>query len=363
MSAVLRVPTAGRRFAVLVEGARGPMDAKTATALARYRPECLAALVDPARAGATSRELLGAGGDAPVVAGLDGAQAAGANAVLVGVAPAGGRVPEAWRPLLLEALRRGWDAWSGMHELLADDPDLAAAARTGGGALVDLRRVPEGLPVAAARAAGVRARVVLTVGSDCNVGKMTAAWEIAAALARRGERAAFAATGQTGILIAGWGLAVDRCAADFVAGAAETLVLEAAREADWVIVEGQGSLVHPGFSGVTLGLLHGSVPADLVLCHHAGRATLRHTDGLPVPPLARLAALYEEAAGWLRPARVAAVALNTHGLDAAAARRALEEAAAETGRPAADVFAGGADALADALQAARAAGAPGGDGR
>jgi uncharacterized NAD-dependent epimerase/dehydratase family protein len=361
MSPVLRVPTAGRRFAVLVEGARGPMEAKTATALARYRPECLAALVHTGRAGATSGELLGAGGDAPVVADLEGARAAGANAVLVGVAPAGGRVPEAWRPLLLAALARGWEAWSGMHELLADDPEMVAAARASGTALVDLRRVPEGIPVAAARAARVRARVVLTVGSDCNVGKMTAAWEIAAELARRGERAAFAATGQTGILIAGWGIAVDRCAADFIAGAAEALVLEGARDADWVIVEGQGSLVHPGFSGVALGLLHGSVPAGLVLCHHAGRATLRHTDGLPVPPLLRLVALNEEAAGWVRPARVEAVALNTYGLERAAARRALAEAGAETGLPAGDVFAGGAGALVDALMAARGRAPAGGD--
>lgn len=345
----IRVSTEGRRFATLVEGAQSALEPKTAAALARYRPECLAAVVDATRAGRTAEEVLGAGGKVPVVADLEGARRAGANALLVGLAPVGGRLPEPWRPWVLEALSRKWEVWSGLHTLLADDPEFRAAARASGAELVDLRRVPEELPVAEMRAAATRARVVLTVGSDCNVGKMTAAWEIVAELGRRGERAAFVATGQTGILIAGWGLAVDRVPADFVAGAAEVLVLEAARDADWVIVEGQGSLLHPGYSAVTLGLLHGCVPSSLVLCHQATRTHLRHGAGLPIPSLERLESLYEEAAEWLRPARVEAIALNTFGLDAEGRRLALADAHAETGTAVADVLAGGAGPIVEAL--------------
>jgi uncharacterized NAD-dependent epimerase/dehydratase family protein len=347
---ILRVDTRGRRFAALVEGARDPLEPKTAAAVARFRPELLAALLDPERAGASSESVVGVRGPFPVVADLEAAQAAGANALLVGLAPVGGGLAPAWRRRVRQALERGLEVWSGLHEQLGEDAELVAAAGGRRERLVDLRRLPGPLPVANRRALESGARVVLTVGSDCNVGKMTAAWEIARELARRGERAAFVATGQTGILLAGWGLAVDRAPADFLAGAAEVLVLEAARRATWVIVEGQGALVHPGYSAVTLGLLHGSLPESLVLCHHAARTHARHA-GVPLPSAERLVALYEEAAEWMRPARVLALALNTAGLDGRAAERARRELHRETGLPVQDVVREGAGAVVDALTA------------
>lgn len=346
---LLHVDAEGRRFAALVEGARDPLEPKTAAAVARYRPEQLAALLDAQRAGAAAATVIGVPVQVPVVESLDAAARCGANALLIGLAPVGGRLQAAWRRTVLDALARGWEVWSGLHEELRLDPEFAAAARTPE-QLVDLRRLPGLPPVADRRVLQTQARVVLTVGSDCNVGKMTAAWEITREFVRRGRRACFVATGQTGILLAGWGLAVDRVPADFVAGAAEALVLEAARDAEWVIVEGQGSLLHPGYSAVTLGLLHGALPESLVLCHHAGRSHIRHA-GVPIPSAERLVDIYEEAAEWVRPARVRGLALNTAGCDDAGARQNLSAWHRETGLPVAEVVREGAAALVDALEA------------
>jgi len=270
------------------------------------------------------------------------------DALLVGIAPVGGLMPLAWRAVLLEALDKGLDVWAGLHSFLADDPELAARAGANGRALVDLRRVPATLPVAAARVREVAAKVVLTVGSDCNVGKMTAAWEIARELTARGKSAAFVATGQTGILLAGRGLAVDRVVSDFVAGAAEALVLDAAEEHDWVIVEGQGSIVHPGYAGVTLGLLLGALPSAMVLCHQPRRTEIRQ-GAIPIPPLTDLVRRYEDALAPIRPGKVVALALNTFDLDAEAAQRAIDASARATGLPATDVVRFGAAKIVDAL--------------
>ena len=169
---------------MLVEGSLGVLDAKTAAVLLRYAPESVAALLDSTRAGQTARDALGYGGPVPIVATLAEAMVHEPDALLIGIAPVGGLLPEAWRGVLLEALDRGLDVWAGLHSFLADDPGLAARAREQGRALVDLRRVPGTLPVAAARVREVAAKVVLTVGTDCNVGKMTAALEIARELHR-----------------------------------------------------------------------------------------------------------------------------------------------------------------------------------
>ncbi len=184
------------------------------------------------------------------------------------------------------------------------------------------------------------AYVVHTVGSDCNVGKMTAQVELRNALVQRGHRTRFVATGQTGIFLEGWGIAVDAVVADFIAGAAEWLVLEAAKDADIILVEGQGSLIHPGYSGVTLGLLHGSCPDALILCHQATRGYIGDYHGrepwVKIPPLAELVEIYERAAAPVRPTKVIGICLNTHDLTAAQATEAIRRAQEETGLPAAD---------------------------
>ncbi len=347
-----------RHLAILAEGRFTAHDAKTAVGVLRYRPGEVVAVLDSTRAGRTASECVATGGTTPVVATLAEAAARGADALMIGVAPQGGRLPEPWRAVVRDALARGWDVLSGLHETLALDPEFATAARAGGGTIHDVRRPPARTPIAARRARGLDALVVLTVGSDCNVGKMTASLELVAELRARGVRAAFVATGQTGIFCADHGIAVDAVPADFVAGFAEELVLAAAREADVVIVEGQGALHHPGYSGVTLGLLHGSCPAAMILCHEAGRETVRRPGGAGdpgdpvIPPLAALVGVYEEAAGWVHPARMLGVALDTHTLTPAAARAAVGDATRLTGLPACDPVRDGAGALADAVIAA-----------
>jgi uncharacterized NAD-dependent epimerase/dehydratase family protein len=344
-----------RRLALLAEGSFSARDAKTAVGVLRYRTELVAAVIDSTRAGTTTDACVGLGGGIPVVADLAGAADAGADTLLIGIAPQGGSLPDAWRATVVGALDRGWDVISGLHAFLADDLDLSARAARTGARIHDVRRPAPERRIAAARARDVDALVVLTVGSDCNVGKMTVALELERELSRRGVRAAFVATGQTGIMIAGGGAPVDAIPSDFVAGAVESLVLEAAGDSDIVLVEGQGALAHPGYSGVTLGLLHGACPSALVLCHWAGRTRMRTSEygaEVPIPSLAEVRDQVERAAGWVAPAVTVAAALNTLDLDPDAARAACTAAERELGVPAGDPVRFGAGPLADALQAA-----------
>lgn len=352
----------GPRVAILAEGQFTRAGAKTAIGVLRYAPYPVVAVIDSTRAGSDAWEHVGGSGvPVPVVASVGEAAERRAEVILIGTASAGGRIDDRYRPFLADALRRGLEVWNGLHERVLDDPALADAARAGGGRVRELREPPRDLPIGGHRRPRAGATVVLTVGSDAAVGKMTASLEIVAGLRRLGASAQFVATGQTGIAIAGQGIAVDAVVADFIAGSAERLACEAAETSDWAIVEGQGSLAHPGFSGVTLGLLHGSAPDLMVLCHDASRSSIKNHPGLPVRPLMELVRMYEEAAGWSRSpdaggARVVAVALNTAALDEREASRAIFDAAAETGLPAADPvregIAGG-DRLARALLEAR----------
>jgi uncharacterized NAD-dependent epimerase/dehydratase family protein len=254
--------------------------------------------------------------------------------------------------VVAEALLRGWDVIAGLHVFIADDPELATLAEAKGCQILDVRRPPAPRPIAARRAAGVDALVVLTVGSDCNVGKMTTALEIRDELERRGVRAAFVATGQTGIFVADQGVAVDAVVSDFVAGIVENMVVDAARDADIVLVEGQGALHHPAYSGVALSLIHGACPDAMVLCHATGRTHLRVGDVGPAPRIRSLSELirdYERAASWLSTGRVCAISLNTMQLQDGEARRAIEHEAQRIGLPVADPVRHGAEPLASAL--------------
>ena len=341
-----------RRIAVMAEGSFTPLDAKTALGVIRYRPEEVVAVIDSSRAGRTCQDCVGVGGDIPVVHGLEAAAEHEPDSLLLGIAPQGGTLPDSWRRVVAEALLRGWDVLSGLHQFLADDPELSALARSKGCEILDVRRPPARRVIASRRAASLDALVVLTVGTDCNVGKMTTALELRDELEERGVRAAFVATGQTGIFIADQGAAVDAVPADFMAGTVERMVLDAAREADVVLVEGQGALHHPAYSGVTLALLHGACPEALILCHQAGRTHMKLSDAGPAPklrPLTEIIRDNERAAGWVRPAPVLGLSLNTMLLGEAEARRALEHTQQITGLPAADPVRFGAEGMANEL--------------
>ncbi len=325
-----------RRFLILAEGNFGPLTSKTANACIRYAASEVVAVLDSSTAGRAVHDVLGFGGDIPVVGSFADGMARTPNALLIGIAPAGGQFPHAWRSIVASALRVGLDIWSGLHTMLGDDAEFASLAVQSGARIRDLRRAPADLDVSYGRARDLSATVVLTVGTDCNIGKMTTQLQVQDAMRQSGLRVNFAATGQTGILVAGRGIAVDAVVADFMAGAAEALTIEAAEDADIVLVEGQGSIIHPAYSGVTLGLMHGSMPHAMVLCAQPSRTSIHRNPWVPIPPMGEMIRLYESAMDSLRPSPVIAIALNTFDLDDRAAREAVERIHAETGLPVTD---------------------------
>jgi uncharacterized NAD-dependent epimerase/dehydratase family protein len=327
------------RFLILADGNFHPLESKTANSVVRYHPSRVVAVLDRVAAGKTVQDVLGFGGAIPVVGSIEAGLALKPTAVMIGIAPAGGRLPDEWRGWLAKALAAGCDIISGLHTFVSDDPELGALAAKHGRTISDARKPPKNLPIAAGQARLVDPFVVLTVGTDCNVGKMTAQLQLISGLKARGLRTNFVATGQTGIFVEGWGTAVDAVVADFIAGAAEELVLRGAKDADIVLVEGQGSINHPGYSGVTLGLLHGSCPDALILCHQASREHIgeyRTAPWLKIPPLSRYVDLYEMVGSAVHPTKVIGICLNTYDLSDEDARAACQAASAETGLPCTD---------------------------
>ena len=332
------------RMILLTEGMSNPAEAKTATGLLRYRGEEVAAVFDSSCAGRTAKEVFGVGGEIPFVDSLEGVEA---DTLVMGIATAGGELPEDWRRIIADALRRGMRIVNGLHTFIDDDPEFAPLALEHGGELVDVRRPPGDLVVSANEARNTPCFRVHTVGHDCGVGKMLTALELTAALRERGHTAEFLATGQTGIMISGSGIPIDAVVSDFVAGAAEQLVLEK-RDSEFVLIEGQGSLVHPLYSGVTLGLLHGCAPQAMVMGFDPTRTTIRHSEQ-EMPPLRAVIGLYESMASVMSPSRVVAVAANTSSLDEAAARKLLDTLRESLGLPATDVVRFGCEPIVDAV--------------
>jgi D-glutamate N-acetyltransferase len=323
---------ARRRYAILAEGRL--REAKTAHGVLRYGSDEVVAVLDSTLAGRTVGEvmpnlILDPERDAPIVATLEEALACGPTSVLVGVAPAGGRLPGEWMETLRGATEAGLEIVGGLHQRLA--PEFPGAE------VWDVREPPAEVPIFSGEGFGVGPKVALTVGTDAAIGKMTATLELERAAKASGLSTGFVPTGQTGVIVAGWGVCVDAVVSDFVAGVSEMLVLEAAKSSpDLILVEGQGSLAHPAYSGVTLGLLHGSCPDCLILCVSSDDSP--GYAGVPRPTPARAARLYEEVAALVKPAPVVAVSANTSGLSEAEASAFVERVADETGLPTADPF-------------------------
>jgi uncharacterized NAD-dependent epimerase/dehydratase family protein len=346
------------RYLIIADGDFGPMTSKTANAIIRYQPDRVVGVLDRQHAGKTVQDVLGFGGSIPVVSGIGQGLALRPNAILIGIAPVGGKLPEEWRAWLAQALDAGCDLVSGLHTFLGDDPVLAAKAQAAGRTILDIRKPPKDLPVAGGLAKQIPGYVVLTVGTDCNVGKMTAQLELTRRLNQRGVRTRFVATGQSGIMLEGWGIGVDAVIADFVNGAAERITLQGAEGADVIMVEGQGSINHPGYSAVTLGLLHGSCPDGLILCHQSSRKYIgdyREQAWLRIPPLTDYIKMYELIGSAVHPTEVIGICLNTYDLSEAEARRACEAAERETGLPATDPIRFDSSPLIEAVLRGRAA--------
>ena len=315
-----------------------PLDAKTAMGLRDWRPE---RCIGQYRLSGCSVDL-----GLPEMD-FSAAVAAGVKSVVIGVAPSGGALKAEWGSALAEATRAGLSVVSGLHRRLNEEPELVKAAAASGQQLVDVRVPPASIPIASGRRrSGKR---LLMVGTDCCVGKKYSALALHKALAERGIAATFRATGQTGILIAGGGIPMDAVVSDFLSGAAETLTPDAASD-HWDVIEGQGSLFHPAYAAVTLGLLHGSQPDAMVLCHGSGRTVIDEYEDYPVPDLRECVTQYEQAARVTnRQSSIVGISLNTQGLSDTEALSACRDASTLTGLPCVDPMRHALDSILDAL--------------
>ena len=324
-------------YLIFLGNARDALAAKTGQGIVDWRPE---------RALGQLR-LPGCGADLGIPELTVGAAAArGARSLVIGAVNPGGVLPAAWTEVIVAALRAGLDVVSGLHTRLGSFAEVADVARIHGRRLFDVRHSEQKFKIGCGEQRP--GRRLLTVGTDCSVGKKYTALVIEREMQRRGIDADFRATGQTGIFITGRGVAIDAVAADFIAGAAEWLS-PAAAEHHWDIIEGQGSLFHPSFAGVSMGLLHGSQPDAFVVCHEPTRATMRNVTAA-VPSIEEVIELTVRAGRATNPAiRCAGVALNTQNLGAGAARALIEETAARLSLPVSDPMRFGAKTLVDCL--------------
>ncbi|RQG98024.1 DUF1611 domain-containing protein [Natrarchaeobius chitinivorans] len=336
------------RVAILAHD-RFPDRAKTALGVLRYTDDEVVAVLDRAEAGRRVADFVSDVQDAPVVAGMDDLEAADVDALLIGIAPIGGGFEESWRTDVRTALESGCDVIAGLHYFLSEDEEFARLADENDCELRDVRRPPEDLTVSDGVAGEVDAEVVLTVGTDCSVGKMTVSMELARDAREAGYDAAVIPTGQTGIMIEGWGTPIDRVVSDFTAGAVEEMIVEKGQEYDYLFVEGQGSIVHPAYSAVTCGILHGAMPDALVLCHRAGRDAIHGYESFPIPPISTCVDLYDRLAQPICEGTVVAGALNTAGLEDESARAAVESYAEDLDAPATDVIRAGTEDVLEVL--------------
>ena len=329
-----------------------PDRAKTAVGILRYGDQEVVAVLDRETAGTTVDDHIpGVAEGVPVVDSV--ASAPEFDALLIGIAPIGGGFDESWRPDVRAAIERGADVVSGLHYFLADDPEFASLASEAGVELQDVRKPPDDLTVAEGIVRDLDVEVVLTVGTDCSTGKMTATLELVEAARDAGLDAGFVPTGQTGIMIAGGGIPIDRTISDFTNGATERSIRERADEYEYLFVEGQGSIVHPAYSAVTCGILHGAQPDHLVLCHEAGREAIHGYESFPIREPSAIAELYVDLADPVAPTELLGGALNTHSLDDPEAEAAIESYGASLGVPAVDPVRNGAGEIIAALSEKR----------
>jgi uncharacterized NAD-dependent epimerase/dehydratase family protein len=340
-----------RRILALAEGRFSPLKSKTANGAIAYLPNQVVGVIDSTKAGLTAQQVLGYGGTIPVVRNLEEGLKLRPTHLLIGIAPSGGYLPESWRDILRSTLKAGLHVLSGLHTILSDDPEFVQLARENGVELTDYRKIlPESEVVARGTWRNRSANVILTVGTDCNIGKMTTILEVHKDLLRRGVRADFVATGQTGMLIRGRGVAVDSLIGDYIAGAIEKEIDQSVNEGyEYILVEGQGALTHMGYSGVTLGLLHGTMPDAMILCHQPTR--VKDDYGLTLPDLDSIIRLHEELVRSFKETKVIAIGLNSVGLSDEESQAAAKRISSATGLPAVDAFRFGPAAITEAVLA------------
>lgn len=344
-----------RKIVHLVEGKANPRSAKTARGVLKYSHHPSVGLIDSTSVGKTAQQLFGCGGDIPTFHNLGEFFQNGLkpDTLVVGVTPVGGVLPANMRRHVLDALEAGLDVWSGMHTFLGDDHEFRLAAEQGGGQIWDVRRPPADLPVGHGHMINSKSYCALMVGTDCALGKMTAGLEIQIAARAKGISSEFVSTGQTGMMITGWGHPIDAIPGDFMCGCVEKDCLSVDGKCDIIIVEGQGSVIHPGYSPVTLGLMHGCMPDAMIMCHQPGRNTISNREHVPIPKLGVLADLYLAMQAHFKPSKFVGVCLNTYGMDEKSALDAVKAAEDDMQLPATDPCRFSLDPLLASIEAHR----------
>lgn len=344
-----------KNVVIYAEGRFDSTNAKVAASFIRYHADKCVAVIDSTKAGATCEEILGYGGNIPVVSDLPSTFDKQVDVFMIGNGLFHSDLPQEYRENIKLALEQKMHVVSGIHYRLAQDPELKALADKMGVVIWDTKEPPAGLGTSQYKLLDIPQFIVHTVGSDCRVGKKTTALEVTNYLNQQGTNTVFAATGQSGIYITGKGIAIDAVPSDFVAGATEKLILDSVEgsNADVVLVEGQGSITHPAYSAVTLGLLHGSMPHALILCHEANLEAHKNWEKTPLLSLTQLIDTYETLGGYLRPCKVVGVSVNCKSLSDDEARDVIAQVERDTGLPATDVYKFGAQKLADAVESFR----------
>lgn len=342
--------TPDKKVAIYMEDALGVPEGKMGHGILKYSPNPVVAVIDSKHAGKDISQFVKCDRDCPIVASIEDAKKHGAEVLVLGIAPSGGKLPDEWLPILDEAVRHGFSIVNGLHDKLAHRyPNLSSTQW-----IWDIRQEPKSLPIATGAAGKLNNTRVLFIGSDMAVGKMTAGLELFKAARNANINTQFVATGQIGITITGQGVPLDAIRLDYACGAVENAVM-AAKDADLVIIEGQGSLAHPG-STATLPLLRGSMPTHLVFCHRANQTTLEKQKNILLPPLDKLIKLYEDLATtcdtFHKPTTVG-ICLNTSHMNEEDAESAMKKLSSETNMPVWDVVRQSADELLETLQLIR----------
>jgi uncharacterized NAD-dependent epimerase/dehydratase family protein len=338
---------AEHRVAILLhQGIKGK-HGKTGLAFLRYSEAPIVAAIDSESAGESFTQLTGINKNIPLVASVEEALQYNPNLLLIGIAPSGGALPEAWWQEVKQGVEAGLSLVNGLHTPMQKKFDCLRSRQW----IWDIRQEPQGLKIGSGKARSLTCQRILTVGTDMAIGKMSTSIELDKAARKKGIKSKFLATGQAGIMIAGDGLPLDAVRVDFAAGAVEQLVTNYGWEHDLLCIEGQGSLLHPG-STATLPLIRGSQPTALILVHRYGQKHIRDFPEIFIPPLTDVIHLYEtvaRGAGSFNSVKVKAIALNTFHLDLDAAKAAIEEIQQATGLPCTDVVRFGADFLLEKL--------------
>jgi uncharacterized NAD-dependent epimerase/dehydratase family protein len=338
-----------RRILALAEGRFSPLKSKTANAALIYTPGETVAIIDSTKNGKTAQDVLGYGGDVPVVASIEEGLKFQPTHLLIGIAPSGGRLPDVWRDWIKTAICNKMHILSGLHTILSDDDEFAKLAEEHHVTITDWRKIPlEYEVVSKGNYRTRKAKAILTVGVDCNIGKMTTMLQVYNEFLKRGLKSDFIGTGQTGIMISGKGIAVDAVISDYIAGSIEKCIDASNAEGyNYIFVEGQGALTHQGYSGVTFGLMHGTMPDAMIMCVQPTRT---HDDyGLPIPDVNTLIKLHEDVITLFRPTKIVGIGINSIGLTDEQSREEAKKLEDKTGLPAIDAFRFGGEKLTDAL--------------